>query len=1032
VPADKKTSIRAVDKKSNLRAHKRVTAEAVKKNILLEEAIAQMNAGKYGQASAALKQLLATNPDNLEARRLLATLHLRLGSLMTAKTAFESLAQEAVQRQDYWLAESLLREYLAAGPRYVPFLELLGHVYEEKGDPMSAVVEYGKAIEVLVEDPDSDQPNRAADLFAKVKELAPNSPVASRFAPAFGVATTPTSVTPEMTAEVNAPPAPAGVTEPAVEPTESISTETEEISGPAEQESSVERDPLLPSLHMAPEVEPPVPEPKPTELRAEPTTPGVQDTVESLPPLPPELLTELGLQELPITSESEAVQPAELAVAETREADLILPSVELAPAVEVEAPSEPMGVNEPTRGAPSGLPPEEEAPEPTVTGASAQADPLLPSLEMAPATEVEVPLPEPVSVTEPEPSATSTPARQVETPPWQPPAIQPAEQAPPVSPSLELVPTDEVEAEVPSPEPPTPARRVETPRWQPPAIEPAQQESPTAEYRFIGEDEGSVEGTRVPTFMEPAPQFETPLPSPAPVRVMPPEPELAVAGTYQTGGEILAPPQRATRVAIPKGRTAPSLASRLARQAALVRLRVSLFVRGCIATARFLTLSALTVVTISLVLTVLCIAAVSLLWFSLEEKPNGAFHSLTRPPSRTLQDPKGNGYLLLLGFGAAPSRDPVQAGYETIVTRAEKDRVNLCLNDGAESSSPLRFEASTSALPKWFRSPDPAANFQNQASQVRNWMGRHDVLMSRYRQWFRMPFDDWGFGESGTPDCTQILVAHRLYVAEGFTQDMEKGIERLEGDLAAWRTILAQAKSLSIKMMAAEAVYDDVAVVSGLLTRPDLPVKLLPNLVALGRPLDEVELSLRWPMQNQLVLEAKTMEAGLKTDAGGERPFYQRALMRMPLLKQRTLNRYASYYEAMIKAAQTSRNKLPKRYDFDRTPPQAFSDYLMNPIDNGLTVGSKPNWQEYSGRLVETDAFLRLAGLQARIRKPPQESNVLARVARAGQGFYDPFTGLPMLFNVDRRKLYSIGRNGKDDDGDPYLDVAVSILPQSP
>jgi len=315
---------------------------------------------------------------------------------------------------------------------------------------------------------------------------------------------------------------------------------------------------------------------------------------------------------------------------------------------------------------------------------------------------------------------------------------------------------------------------------------------------------------------------------------------------------------------------------------------------------------------------------------------------------------------------------------------------------------------------------------------VRNWMGRDDVLMSRYRQWLRMPFDDWGFGEIGTPDCTQILAAHRLHVAEGFTLDMEKGVERLEGDLAAWRTILAQAKTLSIKMMAAEAVYDDVAVVSGLLTRPDLPVKLLPNLVALGRPLDEVELSLRWPMQNQLVLEAKTMEAGLKTDAGGERPFYQRVLMRMPLPKQRTLNRYASYYEAMIKAAETSRNKLPKRYDFARTPPQAFSDYLMNPIDNGLAVGSKPEWEEYSGRIMETDAFLRLAGLQARVRKPPHESNVPARIARAGQGFYDPFTGFPMLLNAKQGKLYSIGRNGKDDDGDPKLDVTVSIVHQSP
>ena len=403
-----------------------------------------------------------------------------------------------------------------------------------------------------------------------------------------------------------------------------------------------------------------------------------------------------------------------------------------------------------------------------------------------------------------------------------------------------------------------------------------------------------------------------------------------------------------------------------------------------------------------------------------------------------MQDPKGNGYLLLLGFGASPSRDPVQAGYETTVTRTEKDRVNLCLNNSVESSSPLRFEATTSALPKWFRSPDPAAYFQIQASQVRNWMGRHDVLMNRYRQWLRMPFDDWGFGDIGTPDCTQILVAHRLHVAEGFTQDMEKGVERLEGDLAAWRTILAQAKTLSIKMMAAEAVSDDVAVVSGILTRPDLPVQRERHQAhrvqreaegVNGQKRGDDRYREREPGDDG---RAPGIEEQEHDEDREQRPFYQRVLMRMPLPKQRTLNKYASYYEAMIKAAETSRNKLPKRYDFDRSPPQAYSDYLVNPIDNGLAVGSKPDWEEYSGRIVETDAFLRLAGLQARIRKPPQESNVPARIARAGQGFYDPFTGFPMLLNAKKGKLYSIGRNGKDDDGDPKLDVTVSIVQLSP
>ena len=173
------------DKKSASRPHKKGVVGYNKKTALLEDAITQMNAGKYGRSSSVLKELLALDPLNTEARRLFATLHLRLGSLISARTAFESLAREALERQDYWLAESLLHEYLTAGPRCVPFLEMLGQVYEQKGDAMAAVSEYGKAIEVLAEDPDPDHPTRATELFAKIRSLAPGSPVAFRFGALF-------------------------------------------------------------------------------------------------------------------------------------------------------------------------------------------------------------------------------------------------------------------------------------------------------------------------------------------------------------------------------------------------------------------------------------------------------------------------------------------------------------------------------------------------------------------------------------------------------------------------------------------------------------------------------------------------------------------------------------------------------------------------------------------------------------------------------------------------------------------------------
>ncbi|HWG97675.1 MAG TPA: tetratricopeptide repeat protein, partial [Nitrospira sp.] len=186
--SNKKLSLKS-DKSQTTRGHKRGVVGYSRKTALLEQAITQMNAGKYGRSSAALKELLALDPHNMEARRLFATLHLRLGSLIPARQAFDSLISEAFQRQDYWLAESLLREYLAAGPRCVPFLEKLGALYQEKGNALEAVGEYGKAIDILIEDPEPDNPHHAAQLYAKIRELAPASPVAFRLASSFDTQT---------------------------------------------------------------------------------------------------------------------------------------------------------------------------------------------------------------------------------------------------------------------------------------------------------------------------------------------------------------------------------------------------------------------------------------------------------------------------------------------------------------------------------------------------------------------------------------------------------------------------------------------------------------------------------------------------------------------------------------------------------------------------------------------------------------------------------------------------------------------------
>ena len=75
---DKKPPLNPI--KSPAKDQKKGSIGYNKKSALLEDAITQMNAGKYGRASSALKRSPLRSILNAEARRLFATLHLRLAA----------------------------------------------------------------------------------------------------------------------------------------------------------------------------------------------------------------------------------------------------------------------------------------------------------------------------------------------------------------------------------------------------------------------------------------------------------------------------------------------------------------------------------------------------------------------------------------------------------------------------------------------------------------------------------------------------------------------------------------------------------------------------------------------------------------------------------------------------------------------------------------------------------------------------------------------------------------------------------------
>ncbi len=174
------------------------------------------------------------------------------------------------------------------------------------------------------------------------------------------------------------------------------------------------------------------------------------------------------------------------------------------------------------------------------------------------------------------------------------------------------------------------------------------------------------------------------------------------------------------------------------------------------------------------------------------------------------------------------------------------------------------------------------------------------------------------------------------------------------------------------------------------------------------------------------------MLAGLKPEAFKqvEHPAPPHPLAKTPGPRERTLNAFANYYTALTRAADMPNMRPPKIGEFVRPAEPSFWQTVMSPLDSAISGGFTPAWEPFIHRMRETEAKLRLVSLQARLRQSARGDDIPARVAQAGPGLYDPFTGLPMLWSASQRKLYSVGKDGLDDGGDPTFDVSLSLAGQ--
>jgi hypothetical protein len=431
-------------------------------------------------------------------------------------------------------------------------------------------------------------------------------------------------------------------------------------------------------------------------------------------------------------------------------------------------------------------------------------------------------------------------------------------------------------------------------------------------------------------------------------------------------------------------------------------------------------------------------------FFSSDERATeGAFGRLIEAPQRSIENPYYNGYFYLFGLTAAASLDPAKTGYEIWIEETKDARRSEFIERKATRAD-LVFSLPPETIGSSWDADDPLNEFRKPDAPFRAAASQYRILLSRYERWVGMPFDDWGFGRRVTPLGPDLLAVHRLYVAEGFSNSTLEGVERLRKDFHLWRTVLREAKTIGTKVLAQIIITDDLQLLSRMLAKPTVDKAILTMGLHFTLPLSAPEYSLRWPVRHQLALVMKDRSSAGRQDSDDERRRrYEEWLVRTghlpvdaldgivhPAARSATgtfqwgqsTSAYAAYYEAIITASESHVKRLPGMQEVAGTQHRGMFESVLNsrPLE--------PDWEIFYTQLMETDTRLRLASLQIQLRHPGPHSSVPTRLAGVGSQYFDPFTGLPMLWSPTQQKLYSVGKDRLDDGGDPTFDISVPAV----
>ena len=375
-----------------------------------------------------------------------------------------------------------------------------------------------------------------------------------------------------------------------------------------------------------------------------------------------------------------------------------------------------------------------------------------------------------------------------------------------------------------------------------------------------------------------------------------------------------------------------------------------------------------------------------------------------------------NAFYYVVGFEAPLKEDPHKAGLawlDALDTTQQK-----LLSGGAEAPWPPQPRGLAKIEAYCIPEKASCIRWLKDTTEGRPALADHAPIVARYRRVLAYP----AYAEATDPRLYSYPLPR--YVAFGTAQrflllDIAQRLERgeidealaaLRDEIAFDRRMLAGSRTLLHKMIAAAELQRAAVFASDVLAtyRKEIGPRAATLAQAL-KPLTADERALAPALRTDFVVAATSLEPrrlraedlGLRVDTRLVRPFYQhRATVNM-------IYRLTQAWSAVDNVPASELGVAMIRAK-EAEPQFSARGAIYNPVGKALFFNNLPQLTASFERVHDTDALVRLVGLQAEIVAQDVKADDVPAFAKR---MPDPYTGKPFAWNADKLQLSFEPRN---------------------